>query len=202
MTQEKHLSSSPDPHHDMYSRTIFGFWLFLLNDFILFGTLFATLIVLGKNPYWAKLPLHLFDIDFATAQSFLMLFTAFFAGLGGASAHQKNKKNTLIFFGLTFFFALLFMYFEILDFKRLIDAGYSWEKNALLSAFFSVIGTHGLHMIIGMLWIVVLLIPVIKEGIQSESIRRLTCLRMFFQFLNIVWIFIYTLVYFLGGGVQ
>jgi cytochrome o ubiquinol oxidase subunit 3 len=191
---------SPDPHHDLYSKTIFGFWLFLLNDFILFGSIFATFIVLAKNPYWTSLPMGLFDIHYATWQSFLLLFASFTAGLGGASAHRKDRNNTLLFFSLTFVFALFFMYFEYADFSRLIEAGLTWDKTAYLSGFYTILATHGLHVLLGIIWIPVLLIPVILEGVTSDSIRRLSCLRMFFQFLNIVWIFIYTIVYFIHGA--
>ncbi len=193
-------TQSPDPHHDLYSKTVFGFWLFLLNDFILFGVLFATFIVLGKNPYWNKLPLNLFDTDYAAMQSFVLLIASFTAGLGGASAHRKEKNKTLLFFSLTFLFSIFFLYFEYLDFHRLIISGNSWEKTAYLSAFFSILGTHGLHIVLGLIWIPVLLIPVLINGVTQDSVRRLSCLRLFFQFLNIVWIFIFTIVYFISGG--
>jgi len=194
-------SSSPqeaDPH-DTYGKTVFGFWLFLLNDFIFFGTLFATFVVLGKNPYWAKLPMRLFDIDFATAQSFLSLFSAFMAGLGSVAAHRKNRTATLGYFSAAFVFLACFMVLEYWDFKRLIDAGFSWQKTGLLSAFYTLLATHGLHVLFAMIWIPVLLVPVYKEGIQDTSLTRLACLKMFIQFLNIIWIFIYTIVYFMGS---
>lgn len=198
---EQVLTKNPDPHHDLYSRTIFGFWLFILTDFVLFGVLFATFIVLGDRTHGGPGALELFDIDFAVSQSFLSLFISFTAGLGGAAVHRKDKKMTLLFFSLTFLFALMFMGFEIADFNRLISMGQTWDKNAFLSAFYTLIGTHGIHVALGLLWIIVLLIPLIKEEINHESIQRLSCLRMFFQFLNIVWIFIFTIVYFFNRGV-
>jgi cytochrome o ubiquinol oxidase subunit 3 len=193
------LSTQETDPHDNYGKTVFGFWLFLLNDFIFFGTLFATFVVLGKNPYWAKLPMRLFDIDYATAQSFLSLFSAFMAGLGSVAAHRENKKATLGYFSAAFVFLACFMALEYLDFKRLIDAGYSWDKTGLLSAFYSLLGTHGLHVLLAMVWIPVLLVPVYKEGITEKSLTRLACLKMLIQFLNIIWIFIYTIVYFMGS---
>jgi cytochrome o ubiquinol oxidase subunit 3 len=194
-------TKNPDPYHDLYSRTIFGFWLFILTDFVLFGALFATFIVLRDKTHGGPGAFELFNIDFALSQSILSLIASFTAGLGGAAVHRKDKKMTLIFFGLTFLFALLFMGFEIADCNRLIAMGHSWDKSAFLSAFYTIIATHGIHVSLGLLWIIVLLIPLIKEEINHESIQRLSCLRMFFQFLNIIWIFIFTIVYFLNRGV-
>jgi len=191
---------SPDPHHDHYSKTIFGFWLFLLSDFVLFGTLFATYVVLVKSANYQVSTIPLFNKDFAMLQTFIMLLSSFFAGLGGASAHRKDKKYVLIFWSLCFLANLVFIGFEILDFHRLIVTKNSWENNAVLSGFYTLLGTFGFHVILGLIWIPCLLIPVIKEKIGHESVLRLSCLRMFFQFLNIVWIFIYTIVYFLAKG--
>ena len=197
---ENHNYTHPDPHHDMYSKTIFGFWLFLLTDFVLFGSFFATFAVLAKSPYPSPKAIELFNLDYALVQSFLMLLCAFFSGLGGVAAHRKNKKMTIVFFVVTFFLSAIFMTYEFFDFQRLLQAGYGWNKTGFLSAFYTILATHGVHVIFGLIWIIVLLVPLIKEEIGHESIRRLTCLRMFFQFLNIVWIFIFSIVYFMGRG--
>lgn len=198
--QEASMDKHPDPHHNTYSKTVFGFWLFLLTDFVLFGTIFAIYIVLGKNAVVSPQSMSLFDLEYALLQTFFMLLSAFFAGLGGAAVHRKDQKRTLMFFGLTFLFSLLFMAFIYTDFHRLIVSGNDWKKNGLLSAFFTLLATHGIHVLLGLIWIPLLLYPVWKEGIGHESIQRLTCLRMLFQFLNIVWIFIYSFVYFTTRG--
>jgi cytochrome o ubiquinol oxidase subunit 3 len=190
----------PDPHHDHYAKTIFGFWLFLLTDFVLFGTLFATYVVLAQTNMPFKISATIINIDYAGIQSFFLLTASFFAGLGGASAHRKNRAQTLIFFGLTFFFASIFTIYEFLDMSRLIHLGYTWQHSGLLSGFYTLIGTHFFHLVLGLIWVIVLLIPVIKEGLTAQSILRLSCLRMFFQFLNIIWVFTFTIVYFLDKG--
>ena len=190
----------PDPHHDLYSRTIFGFWLFLLTDFVLFGTIMACYAVIGQNTFGGPGAMELFNHDFAIVQTMLMLLSAGFAGLGGAAIHRKDRTKTLLFFALTFLFSLLFMVFEWGDFSRLLKAGMTWEKSAFLSVFFTLVGTHGLHVILGLIFLPFMLIPVYKGEIGHDEVRRLTCLRMFFQFLNIVWIFIYTIVYFINRG--
>lgn len=195
-----HKEKHPDPHHDLYSRTVFGFWLFLLTDFVLFGTIMACYAVLRPSNLGGTKVLELFNHDYALLQTFLMLIAATSAGLGGAAAHRKDRKLTLVFFSLTFLAALVFSVFEYLDFSRLLNAGYSWQTSGFLSVFFTLLATHGLHVVLGFIFIPFMLIPVYKEGVGHEEIRRLTCLRMFFQFLNIVWIFVYTIVYFINRG--
>lgn len=189
---------SPDPHHDHYSKTMFGFWLFLLTDFVLFGTLFATYAVLGKTANYQVSTIPLFDVDYAMVQTFLMLTISALVGLGGAACHRKDIKNTKLFWLLAAAVCFVFISFLFLDIYRLYSTGNSFETNALLSGFYTLLGTFGIHVLLGFLWIIVLLIPVFKEGIGHASILRLSCTRMFFQFLNIVWIFIYTIVYFLA----
>jgi cytochrome o ubiquinol oxidase subunit III len=102
-------------------------------------------------------------------------------------------------FAITFVLGLIFMWMEFSEFSRFIREGNGWQRSAFLSAFFTLVGTHGAHMLFAMVWTIVLLIPVLREGLTSISIRRLTCLRMFWQFLNVVWTFIFTIVY-MGGA--
>jgi cytochrome o ubiquinol oxidase subunit III len=188
----------PDTHHDVYSKTIFGFWVYLMTDFILFATFFATYAVLHKSTYGGPSSKELFHLPFATTQTLILLTSSFTIGLAGAFAHRKNKKWTVILFLITFLLGIAFMGMEFSEFNRLIEQGDSWRRSAYLSAFFTLVGTHSIHLLFAMLWVIVLLIPVWREGITSVSIRRLTCLRMFWQFLNIIWVFIFTIVYVLG----
>lgn len=189
----------PDAHHDTYSKTTFGFWVYLMSDFILFGTLFAAYSVLRQNIFGGPSPEELFHPHFNLFETLLFLICATLAGCGGVSAHRRNKQATLLFFAFTFLIALAFLGMQLHEFSRLIQSGNSWSRNAYLSAYYTVIGTHSLHVILGLLWTPFLLFPVWKEGISHISIRRLTCLRMYWQFLNIIWIFIFALVYLQGG---
>ena len=191
--------SFPDTHHDIYTKTTFGFWLYLLTDFILFAAFFATYAVLYKGIYGGPSGSELFDLPIALLQTFILLTASFTCGLAGACAHRKQVNKTVLFFGITFLLGLVFVGMECAEFARFIREGNSWEKSAFLSAFFTLVGTHGLHMLFAMAWTIVLLVPVLREGLNSVSIRRLTCLRMFWQFLNVVWVFIFTMVY-MGGS--
>lgn len=190
--------SYPDTHHDIYSKTIFGFWVYLLTDLVLFGTFFATFLVLRHSTFGGPGPKELFQLDFGLMQTIILLTASFTSGLAGAATHRKNTSATVMLFGITFLLGAIFLSMEMTDLSRLIASGNGWQRSAFLSAFFTLVGTHAIHVVFALLWVIVLLIPVIKEGIDSVSIRRLTCLRIFWQFLNIIWLFIFTLVYFMG----
>ncbi len=189
----------PDPHHDTYGRTTFGFWVYLLTDFVLFGTFFATYAVLGTSTYGGPSGREIFYLPCALMQSILLLCCSLTAGLAGAYTHRKDKKRTIAFFSLTFLLGLFFFGLQLGDMSRLYHLGHSWANSAFLSAYYTLVGTFSLHLVFALAWVIVLLIPVWREeSISHVSMRRLTCLKMFWQFLNIVWVLIFTFVYLLG----
>lgn len=200
MTQSKEMPSEqyPDTHHDPYSKTIFGFWLYLLTDFILFGTLFAAYAVLRNNVFGGPSGQDLFILPFTLVQTLLILFASFTSGVAGAYSHREDHKKTILYFLITFALGLVFFGMQIHEFDRILSMGHSWKDSAFLSVYFSLVGTFGIHIIFALLWIPLLLFSVWKQGINLVNLRRLTCLRMFWQFLNVVWVFIFTIVYLMG----
>ena len=190
--------SYPDMHHDTYSKTVFGFWVYLLTDFVLFGTFFAAYAVLRNGTYGGPSAKDLFHISFTLTQTLILLTSSLTSGLAGAYAFRKNKNGTIALFLITFLLGMVFMVMEFMEFSQLIHQGYSWKTSAFLSAYFTAIGTHGVHILFAMLWIIVLLVPLYREGFKPQSLQRLTCLRLFWQFLNVIWIFIFSFVYLLG----
>ncbi len=183
-----------DSHsHDHSSKTIFGFWIYLLTDFVLFATILAAYFVLYKKMEGDLLPL-----SFTLMQTLLLLVCSLTSGLGNIAAHLQNKKETIVLFLFTFFFGFIFLWMEGAGFSLLIQEGKGWQANAFLSAYFTLLGTHGLHVVFALLWILVLLPPVFLHGITPVSLQRLTCLRMFWQFLSVIWIGIFTMVYLMG----
>lgn len=190
--------SYPDTHHDVYSKTIFGFWLYLLTDFILFATLFATYAVLRHSTYGGPSAKELFDLPLTLIQTLILLVSGLTIGCSGAFAHRRDKNKTVAFLGLTFLLGIVFMGIQLTDFARLVGEGSSWQRSAFLSAFFTLVATFWLHVIFAILWIVVLTLPIWRYGLTSVSVKRITCLRMFWQFLNVVWIFVFTVVYLMG----
>lgn len=193
MEEQEHY---PDAHHDVYGKTLFGFWLYLLTDFILFGTLFATFAVLRQDK--SSLSSSFFSNHFVLIQSLLLLTCSFAVAVAGALAHRKEKKKAVLLFSATFLMGLTFLLLQLSQFKQLLSAGHTWKTSAFFSAFFTLVGTHLLHVLLGLIWILVFLLPLCKEEINALHLRRLTCLRMFWQFLNIVWVFIFTIVYWRG----
>ncbi len=188
----------PDSHHDVYSKTVFGFWLYLITDFMLFATMFAAFVVLKDNFFGGPSPKEMFDLSRNYMQSYVLLIGALTAGIGGAMVHRRRAGWTIFYFILTMLLGIIFSIMEFKELSELIASGNSWVRSAYLSIFFSITGIFLLHVLIAILWTVVLLIPVFIHGLDAPSMRRLTCLRMFWQFLNIVWVFIFTFIYLLG----
>ena len=189
----------PDTHHDVYSKTVFGFWLYILTDFMLFATLFATYAVLRNSTFGGPSARDLFNLDYTLIQTLFFLSSSFTIGLAAAFAHRKKKWATIALFATTFFLGMVFFGMELSEMTKFVREGFGWHKSAFLSAYFTLIGTHALHMAFALLWIIVLIVPVFFEGITPVSIKRLTCLKMFWQFLNIIWVFIFTIVYLIGA---
>lgn len=190
----------PDGHHDTYSKTLFGFWVFIITDFILFGTLFATYSVLRNNTFGGPSGRDLYNVHYSLIQSIVLLIASFIAGMAGASAHRRKKGATIFLLCLTFVFGLGFFCMMWKELETFIRAGHVWQISAYLSMFYSIIATHGLHIVFGLIWILVLLYPLSRYGIDSVNLRRVSCVRMFWQFLNVIWVFVFSLIYLLGGA--
>jgi cytochrome o ubiquinol oxidase subunit 3 len=200
MTKSKVIKHEalPDPFSDEYSRTVFGFWVYLLTDFMMFATIFAVYAVLHKNTFGGLGPRELFDLPMVLNQTWILLVATFFVGLGGASAHRNSRRAAITYFVFAFLLGVIFLWLQGCDMTRLIEQGATWKSNGFLSSYYTLIGTFDVHIIFGLLWTIVLIFPVMKRGLDIVSVRRLTCLRMFWQFLNIVWIFIFSVVYLIG----
>lgn len=182
-----------------YSKTLFGFWLYIITDFVLFATLFAGFLVLRNKSFGGPTPHDVFDLPYSLSQSFVLLGASFTSGMGGAYAHRGNRRGTILWFLFTALLGITFLLLEALEFQQLLDIGGSWKVSAFLSALWTLIGTHSVHVIFAIMWVPLLLWGVWRDGIDLRNLRRLTCLRMFWQFLNVVWIFIYVVVYLMGG---
>jgi cytochrome o ubiquinol oxidase subunit 3 len=191
--------SAPIATHASNEKTILGFWIYLMTDCILFGTLFATYIVLHKNTFGGPGTGELFDMPFVLIETMLLLTSSFTCGLAMLAVHQKNAKLTTALFGLTFILGAAFLALELYEFSHLISDGNSWQRSGFLSAFFTLVGTHGLHIAIGLLWLLVMGWQLLRRGFTVGTVRRLTLFGMFWHFLDIVWIFIFTFVYLMGG---
>jgi cytochrome o ubiquinol oxidase subunit 3 len=180
------------------SKSIFGFWVYLMTDCVLFASLFATFAVLRNNTFGGPSGSDLFSMPLVLAETLALLTSSFVCGLGLLAARRKDKRQALILFGITFLLGVFFLTVELSEFRHLAEEGNSWRRSGFLSAFFTLVGTHGLHITAGLLWMATLMVRMAKQGIGRTSIRQLTMLSLFWHFLDIIWIFIFTIVYLMG----
>lgn len=189
---------TPDPHQDTYSMTKLGFWIYLMTDCLLFTTLFLTYAVLHNATFGGPSPKEIFSLPLVFSETMILLTSSVTCGLGMLSALQNKKNKALLWLALTFILGFSFVTLEILEFRDFIHEGFSWTRSAFLSSFFTLVGTHGLHVASGLIWLVVLIAQILVSGITSNTFRRLVLFSLFWHFLDVIWIFIFTLVYLMG----
>ena len=188
-------------HHQMESdsRDVFGFWLYILTDCILFATLFATYVVLHRSWSFPPFKPHV-DLVYVLGETVFLLLSNFCFGLAILSVYKNNLNWTRIFLLITFILGAGFVYMEIYEFYKLaVLEHYDWTVSGAASAFFVLVGTHGLHVSIGLLWILITIVQLSVFKINVTTKRRLTYLGLFWNFLDIVWIFLFTIVYLRGA---
>lgn len=184
---------------DANDKTVFGFWLYLMTDLVLFASLFATYAVLRNNTFGGPSGKELFDLPFVLLETVILLTSSFICGLALIGAHLRKKTMVLVCLGLTFALGAAFLGLELSEFANLVREGHSWQASGFLTAFFTLVGTHGAHIAVGLLWMLVLGACIIKRGLGAVNLKRLTLFSMFWHFLDVVWIFIFTIVYLLGA---
>ena len=172
-----------------------------MTDCILFAILFATYAVLQDNTNGGEPASKLFKLPFALTETLILLTSSFTCGLAMLAAHRDEMKSVMAWFFVTALLGLSFLGMELTEFTHLIQEGNSWKLSAFLSAFFTLVGTHGLHITFGLLWMFVMMAQLIYRGLTVSTLRRITCLSMFWHFLDVIWIFIFTFVYLMGAAV-
>lgn len=184
-------------HHEEAAtdRAMFGFWIYLMTDLLMFSVLFAVYAVLHGNTFGGESGRQLFSRPLALSETLLLLTSSFTCGIAMIAARQRNKLRTLLWFGVTFALGLVFLGLELREFASLIHEGNTLRSNAFLSSFFVLVGTHGLHITSGLLWMAITLGYIMKRGLNEPLVRKLSYLSLFWHFLDIVWIFIFTIVY-------
>lgn len=190
--------SIPDPHQDTFSKTVQGFWIYLLTDCLLFMTLFLTYAVLHGSTFGGPSSKELFSLSTAFLETFILLFSSLTCGLALLAAKRSDRKRTLFWLAITFLLGASFVVIEGLEFSELVREGHSWRTSAFLSSFFTLVGTHGAHVSVGLLWILVMLSQLLYQGINIDTFRRLVLFSLFWHFLDLIWIFIFTIVYLMG----
>ncbi|MDH0612731.1 MULTISPECIES: cytochrome o ubiquinol oxidase subunit III [unclassified Agrobacterium] len=184
--------------HHPENGTSLGFWLYLMSDCLIFATLFATYAVVGRNYAAGPSGADLFDLKLVAINTGFLLFSSITYGFAMLEMEKQKVKATLIWLGVTGLFGLAFLAVELYEFYHLIAEGAGPQRSAFLSAFFALVGTHGLHVTFGIIWLVTLMFQVAKHGLIAANKRRLMCLSMFWHFLDVIWIGVFSFVYLMG----
>ena len=178
--------------------TLLGFWIYLMSDALIFATLFATYGVLSTAYAGGPGPRELFDLPLVALNTGLLLVSSITYGMAMIDMEQGRTRAVQGWLAVTALFGIAFVGVELYEFGHLLLEGATPQRSAFLSAFFTLVGTHGLHVTFGILWIGVMLVQVGKKGLIPENRRRLMCLGMFWHLLDVVWIGVFTFVYLLG----
>ena len=184
-------------HHPQQG-TLLGFWLYLMSDCLVFAVLFAVYAVLGRSYAAGPSGADLFDLPVVAANTALLLFSSITYGFAMIAMQKGHKNGVLAWLAVTGLFGLGFLTLELTEFAHLVHEGAGPQRSAFLSSFFTLVGTHGLHVTFGTIWLVTLMAQVRKLGLIHENKRRLICLSMFWHFLDVVWIGVFTFVYLMG----
>ena len=185
-------------YSDTVAMQTFGFWLYLMSDLIIFATLFATFVVLGRNYANGPTGKELFDLPYLLGETLFLLFSSVTYGLVILAVRDGRKKWVLIGLAVTFLLGLGFVSMEVNEFYGMVAEGHGPDISAFLSSFFTLVGTHGTHVTFGLIWMVVMMGQVAVKGLTSPVQSRLLRLSMFWHFLDIIWIGIFSIVYLMG----
>ncbi|VFP88422.1 cytochrome o ubiquinol oxidase subunit III [Candidatus Erwinia haradaeae] len=185
-------------NQNIETQKIFGFWLYLMSDCIIFATLFATYGVIVNNVANGPTGKDFFNLQCVLLETILLLLSSVMHGLAIIQMNLGRKNSVVGYLVLTFLFSVGFISIESAEFLDLFNRGITPHLSGFLSGFFTLVGAHGLHVIFGMLWMLLLISQIISKGLTKVNRIRLTCLSLFWHFLDIVWICVFTIVYLIG----
>ena len=184
--------------HGTGSPTMLGFWIYLMSDALIFAALFATFGVLSSSYAGGPAPREIFELPLVALNTAILLVSSITYGFGMLSMEEGRVRATQAWLLVTGLLGAAFVSVELYEFGQLIAEGATPQRSGFLSAFFTLVGTHGLHVTVGIVWILVMLVQIQQRGLIIENKRRLMCLSMFWHFLDVIWIGVFTFVYLLG----
>ena len=186
-------------HHDHADQTdVFGFWVYILSDCVLFATLFAAYVVLHTNTYGEPGIKELASMPYVLVETLLLLASSFTYGIAMLALYKDVRSSVIFWLLITFMCGAGFVGMELNEFIHMALEGHSWQASAALSSFFTLVGTHGLHVTMGLLWMLTMIFKLSQYNITPAISKRLVYLGLFWHFLDIVWIFVFTVVYLMG----
>ncbi|MBW6401896.1 cytochrome o ubiquinol oxidase subunit III [Roseomonas sp. HJA6] len=206
MTNDSMTTQMPAPRfydleeheHPEGGSTMLGFWIYLMSDCLIFAVLFACFAVLGGNYAAGPSPRDLFDLPLVAVNTAMLLFSSITYGFAMLAMQAGRSGLVRFWLAITAVFGLAFLSIEIHEFAGMIAIGATPQRSAFLSAFFTLVGTHGLHVTFGLVWILTMIVQVGRRGLIAANQRRLMCLSLFWHFLDIIWIGVFTFVYLMG----
>ena len=184
--------------HPEGASTMLGFWIYLMSDCLIFACLFATYAVLGGSYAGGPGPRDLFELPLVALNTTMLLLSSITYGFAMLAMDRGRAGATQAWLAVTGLFGLAFLSIELTEFTKLIHEGATPQRSAFLSSFFTLVGTHGLHVTFGIVWLVTLMAQVARHGLIAANRRRLMCLSLFWHFLDVIWIGVFTFVYLLG----
>ncbi|EJF79724.1 cytochrome (ubi)quinol oxidase subunit III [Bartonella doshiae] len=206
-------------HHDNSSTMTFGFWIYILSDLILFATLFSSFTVFSSSYGGGKAGNEFIDLKFVLVETAILLLSSITYGFVMVQTHKSNLGGVRLWLAITFVLGAFFIGMEIYEFHELLGEVFYYDPGAYAgidhatglqifgreilsaywSAFFALVGTHGLHVSVGLLWMIVMFFHLRRNGLDQDNKTRLTCLSIFWHLLDIVWVGVFTMVYLLGA---
>ncbi|MED1781490.1 cytochrome o ubiquinol oxidase subunit III [Brevibacillus fortis] len=187
-----------DHHEEHEQLKVLGFWIFVVTDCVLFGTLFATYAVMMNSFAGGPTGQELFQLPGVIASTFILLTSSFTSGLAVLAMNKGNVKQLIAWLAVTGLLGLSFVVLEVTEFMHLISEGATMATSGYWSAFYTLVGTHGLHVTLGLFWMTALIMQLKRRGITAVTRRKITNLSLYWHFLDVVWIFLFTVVYLMG----
>lgn len=180
------------------SPVLLGFWIYLMSDALIFAALFATYGVLSSSFAGGPAPRDIFELELVAINTAILLVSSITYGFGMLAMERGRVRAVQGWLALTALLGMSFVSIELYEFGVLIGEGATPQRSGFLSAFFTLVGTHGLHVTVGIIWIGLMMVQIGKKGLNTVNKRRLTCLSMFWHFLDVIWIGVFTFVYLMG----
>ncbi|TIT23870.1 MAG: cytochrome o ubiquinol oxidase subunit III [Mesorhizobium sp.] len=178
----------------------YGFWIFLLSDIVMFSAFFAAYAVLAGKTAGGPSGAELFDLRNVAIETAALLLSSFTCGLASLAVTARRSSWFYVAMAVTFVLGATFILLELREFAHMVASGAGPTRSAFLSAFFTLVGCHGLHVTAGLLWLLTMMAQIFAKGFRDDILRRFMCFSLFWHALDIIWVALFTVVYLLGAS--